>query len=224
MRWMSGFRALWAWLVVVSLVLAGSVSSSISSVSFETGDGHARTKSLAVDVPLKNEYLLIDGPANVYEPIGLEPLNTYELRVSFVSTRSAQIHFGFNCQRSLNTSTRRPQGHMSRNRRLLHAEKLVFSTDVSGHMIGSAGHRGHCLLTVSVVSWGRMRHKSKTTGDFFYDVILEKNVLGVPASGLPLLGYALFVLAAILLTAVRLQDTRRWFGWFLNRETEEKHA
>jgi hypothetical protein len=35
-------------------------------------------------------------------------------------------------------------------------------------------------------------------GDFFYDVVLERNVLGVPMSGMPLMVYALLVVCVLV--------------------------
>jgi len=153
-------------------------------------------RPLTVDVPVENEYIRIDGPPNAYRPIGLEPHWTYEMRVSFVSTRSAQIHFGYDCQDKGDTRT------TTRNRRLLHAEKLVFSTDESGRV------RDHpnCLLTVRVTSLGQMRHE---TDDFFYDVVLEKNLIGIPLSGLPLIAYALVLVAASVALAAAGGDRLR---------------
>ena len=138
---------------------------------------------LQVGVPRTSEHLWIDGPAKLYEPAGLEPLRTYELRVSFVSTRSAQVHLGL--------IGAKPATAM--RRQLLHAEKLVFSTDESGRVRG-AGEG--CRLEVSVTSWGRMREG--VDGDFFYDVVLERNVLGVPISGMPLMVYALLVVCVLV--------------------------
>lgn len=160
-------------------------------------------KDLVVDVPLENEHIRIDGPTNAYRPIGLEPLQTYEMRVSFVSTRAAQIHFGYDCQDDS------PAGGRRRNRRILHAEKVMFSTDDEGRMRDHPG----CLLTVGVTSWGRMR--SETAGDFVYDVVMERNVLGIPVSGLPLIVYA--VCAVVAVVAVVVAGAKRggkdWLDW-----------
>ena len=208
---MKCYRAIQVWLLI-ALVLTGRLSTASVSVEpnhDDVGDGHAQSKSLKVGIRLTNEHLVIDGAANAYEPIGLKPLQTYELRVSFVSTRSAQIHFGYDCKGTQNSLDGQPKKYVSRNRRLLHAEKLTFSTDELGHVTDHPG----CLLTVWVSSWGRLRQKAETTADFFYDIVLEKNLLGVPVSGLPLIGYALFLFAGILVAALRLGEENGPFGW-----------
>lgn len=155
-------------------------------------------KTITVDVPLENEYARIDGPANAYSPVGLEPLWTYEMRVSFVSTRAARIHFGYDCHGtdSERDANNKDKSNMN-NRRLLHAEKLVFSTDDAGRV------RDHpdCQLTVWVTSWGQFA-PGHNTDDFFYDVVLEKNVIGIPISGLPLVVCALLMVTAAVVFAI----------------------
>ncbi len=160
---------------------------TITDNGIDTDEIQTPPTIIHVGVPRTSEHLWIDGPAKLYEPAGLEPLRTYELRVSFVSTRSAQVHLGL-VGAKLTTMSRR----------LLHAEKLVFSTDESGRVRG-AGEG--CRLEVSVTSWGHMR--DGTDGDFFYDVVLERNVLGVPVSSMPLLVYALLVVCVVVVWGCR---------------------
>jgi hypothetical protein len=162
-----------------------------------------------VGIPRTNEHIWIDGPAKLYEPAGLEALETYEFRVSFVSTRAAQIHLGLLGAEPTKMS-----------RRLLHAEKLVFSTDEFGRVRGvGAG----CQLELSVTSWGRVRGGADR--DFFYDVVLERNVMGVPVSGIPLLAYALFVVCAIFVWGGcgRVSDLLGVFNFFFPAE-RSKHG
>lgn len=172
-----------AGLLLVALIAGVRFSTAAEPTdSVRVTNDETPTTVIHVGVPRTGEHVLIDGPAKLYEPAGLEPLRTYELRVSFVSTRSAQIHLGLVGMK-----------HSTLSRRLLHAEKLIFSTDESGHVRGvGAG----CRLEMWVTSWGRMR--VATDRDFFYDVILERNVLGVPVSGAPLLAYALFVVCVVV--------------------------
>jgi len=154
----------------------------LTACAKRTARGH--TRDLIVDVPLVDEHIEIDGEVKRYMPVGLEPHWSYEMRVSFVSTRAAQIHFGFDCGDS--SIGRRV------HRMLLHAEKIMFETDESGRI------RNHpdCALTMWVTSWGQMR--TETRGEFFYDIVLEKNVLGIPVSGLPLIVYGIVVVLAIM--------------------------
>lgn len=156
-----------------------------------------------VDIPLTRERILVGVEEKRYRPLGLEARSAYELRVSYVSSHSVQIRFGYACDTGSVEDMNRRQG-----RKLMNAEKIVFTTDdtagVRFHSCGMTDGSG-VLLTMSVHPWGTMRHVMNESY-FEYDVVLEKNYLGVPVSSVPVLVMALCLVGFLLVVGV---------GWWM---------
>jgi hypothetical protein len=178
-------------------------------------------REIHVDVPLESEKILVNGEEKRYIPVGLEPLSSYELRVSYVSSHSVQIRFGYACG-----SISGMEGYQQRRRygrKLLNAEKIVFKTDANSAVIPSPlekeikqglgdddsscrGEKRAVMLTLEVFPWGMMRHNENSIGLFEYDVVLEKNYLGIPVSSVPVLSMALGSVGMLLVFGV---------GWWM---------
>lgn len=202
--------------------------------SFASEEPHASRRliterEIRVDIPLESERILVHGEEKRYIPVGLEPLSSYELRVSYVSSHSVQIRFGYACD-STSTMDRKQYG-----RKLLHAEKMVFKTDAKAAVIVPPGEgrgkeeRGEdpcgmaIMLTIQVFPWGMMRHAMNETW-FEYDLVLEKNYLGVPVSSMPVLGMALCIVGVLVVSGVGwwMQLTKHWYiqtddSWYHKR-------
>lgn len=173
-------------------------------------------RDIHVDIPLTRERILVGVEEKRYRPLGLEARSSYELRVSYVSSHSVQIRFGYACDTGSLEDTKPRQG-----RKLMNAEKIVFTTDgkagVTFHSCGMTGGSG-VLLTMSVHPWGIMRHVMNESY-FEYDVVLEKNHLGVPVSSVPVLVMALCLVGFLLVVGVGWW-MRMIHPWYTSSESE----
>lgn len=201
---------------VLLLVMVVWLSSTMTTLQTCLAHEDSRVRDIYVDRPIAGERVRVDVGETRYLPIGLDASSSYEVRVSFVSTSSVMIHFGYACD----SDTLSQDIHMKNHaRKLLHAEKMIFRTDASGAIqlpsdvtrwCPPPEHGGRILLTVGASRWGMMKHTERSSysprnGDtyFEYDIVLEKNYLGVPVSSMPVLVMAMGLVALVASGGVR---------------------
>lgn len=204
----------WLVLVLVLTLCTGMCTGTEDTVSLP-----GSAERIYVDSPLVRERIRVDVEEKRYIPMGLEALTSYELRVSFVSSTSVKIHFGYSCGQDQHTvmNTRRRSG-----RKLFHAEKMVFRTDDKGAVKIPSGYDtcAEVMLTMQVFRWGLMRNR---TTYFEYDIVLEKNYLGIPVSSAPVLIMAVCLVGLLVVRGVWwwIHVVQPWY--LLKFSTEENH-
>ena len=123
-------------------------------------------------------------------------------------------------------------------RRLLHAEKIVFATDDHGNVLVPSQDadketvscpQENLVLNFGVSQWAQMLHQTVSEGRYFYyDIILERNYLGIPESGIPLIGVAVLLFLFICGWGARMWVNKVQTWWLqemmpsTNRETHEE--
>ena len=163
---------------------------------------------------------------------------------------SVQMHFRLSCEPAeINkeqngmyfdeSSTVGSTGRLKfSRRRLLHAEKIVFATDDHGNVLVRPQEgdgttvscpQEHLLLNFGVSQWAQMLHQSGSEGQYFYyDIILERNYLGIPESGIPLIGMAFLLVVFACGWGARLWVNKVQTWWLqeamhsTDRETHEE--
>lgn len=161
--------------------------------------------------PLLAESAPIGGEPIRYRPVGLQQGAGYEVRVSFPGTIPVRLRLwlagpagdGSSSSSGASSGARRELrvGSAGRGgRKLLDAEKVVFSTDAQGRVWLQG--EGHAFSAVDVMlraePWGRWRQPEQAPKQLVFDIVLERSTLGVPHSALPLL---LAAVALVLLAA-----------------------
>ncbi|KAI8100515.1 hypothetical protein M9435_006999 [Picochlorum sp. BPE23] len=153
------------------------------------------------NVPLQNEFLIINGQSKRYLPRNLDALSSYELRVSYSSTSSVVMHFGFSCSESVGVAQQRRRSNIMR--KMLNAEKVMFRTDATGRvMMPEQRHDNEetcdqVVVTLSATSWGHFA-SNHPRDRFYYDIVLEKNHVGIPESGGSIVLMTLFLLVVVV--------------------------
>ncbi|KAI3430354.1 hypothetical protein D9Q98_004949 [Chlorella vulgaris] len=195
-------------LALLIILLLGARKSAAAEVIAGSGD-----RILHVDVQRRADTILIGGPPVRYILSDLEPRKGYEVRVSFPGTAGVRIalHLDPSSRRdgggSGGQQRRRRRGRSSTRRSLLDAEKVMFRTDDDGHV---GLHGQHAPLSPVVVllkaeTWVRWQQPDQAPQELTYNIVLERSILGVPHSALPLLATAL---ALVLLAAAAVP----WWG------------
>ena len=215
-------HAMMLYLIVGSLLLLSGMGVFCAAEKDTRHPVLQGVHDIHVDVPLTRERILVGGEEKRYRPLGLEARSTYELRVSYVSSHSVQIRFGYACDTGSLEDMKPRQG-----RKLMNAEKIVFATDdTAGVRFHSCGMRdgSGVLLTMNVDPWGTRRHVMNESY-FEYDVVLEKNYLGVPVSSVPVLVMALCLVGFLVVVGVGwwIRWVHPWYTAFESKNVKRNH-
>jgi hypothetical protein len=106
---------------------------------------------------------------------------------------SVKMIFGFEC-----IENEIAWGINIRARKLLNAEKVLFSTNWEGHITETKTcSPGNTVITFEATQWSNKIHDRDQTF-LYYDIVLEKNFLGVPTSSGPILLASLLITLAVL--------------------------
>jgi hypothetical protein len=122
-------------------------------------------------------------------------------------------------------------------RRLLHAEKIMFATDDHGNVLVPSQDadeatvscpQENMVLNFGVSQWAQMLHQTGSEGRYFYyDIILERNYLGIPESGIPLIGMTVLLVLFVCGWGARMWVNKVQTWWLqemisTNSETHEE--
>ncbi|KAL4422611.1 hypothetical protein ABPG75_008808 [Micractinium tetrahymenae] len=173
---------------------------------------------LKPDTPRRAESAPIGGEPVRYRPVGLQQGAGYEVRVSFPGTIPVRLRLwleapaaGSGSNGGLAGSRRElwlGSGGGRGGRKLLDAEKIVFSTDAQGCVWLEGEGRAFSAVDVMLRAepWGRWRHPQQAPKQLVYDIVLERSTLGVPHSALPVL------LCAVVLALLAAAAVPWWAG------------
>eukprot|EP00887_Chlorella_sp_A99_P000329 scaffold13.g329.t1 len=181
--------------------------------SFDGGEPDAEEgiRVLEADLPRQNERITIGEQVVRYRPVGLQVNTQYEVRISHPASNPVRVMLWIaslggrgaaGAQALQPQRRRRLLGRAAGGRKLLDAERLLFSTDEFGKIRVQGSKSAEVDVLFRAERWALHRDgPGAAPKTLVYDVVLEESPLGLPRSARPIAAWAVLLVVASLAAA-----------------------